>query len=272
MIKKLLLVTAGVALLAVILFGRNAASYVSTSYDRVTETVRNSVPVEFQIDRARNMVNKLDDEIKRCSKVVAKEEVELEMLNKRIQTAEERNEKDKTNVLRLQADLSSNQDVYHYAGQTYTESEVKQDLSRRFERFKTASATLRSLCEMRDARQRNLDAASKKVRAIIATQRQLQVEIENLEAKRKLVEVAQASSDFIFDDSKLARAKELIGQIRTDLEVTAKLANAELNFHDEIPLDEPTAEDIEQQVAEYFELSGPKDAEFAKASYNKGKE
>ena len=102
MIKKALLVTAGVGLLAVVLFGWDAASYVSTSYDRVTDSVRSSVPIEFQIDRARRMVDKLDGEIRKCSEVVAKEEVELKSLNRRIEEVEAKNVKDKANVLRLQ--------------------------------------------------------------------------------------------------------------------------------------------------------------------------
>lgn len=265
MIKKLLLAGAGVGVLAVVVFGWDAASYVCTSYDRVTESVRSTVPVEFQIDRARRMVRQLEPEIRRCMHVIAKEEVEVNRLKDQIEKAETRNTKDKGDLIRLQTDLSANRNVYKYAGHSYTAAEVKQDLGRRFERFKTAEATLQSYSDMRDARQRNLEAARTKLEAMVAAQRQLQVEVENLEAKLKLVEVAEASSDFNFDDSKLARAKELIGQIRTDLEVTAKLANADINFHGEIPLDDPAADDIEQQVAEYFGLDGGAEIELASA-------
>jgi phage shock protein A len=144
---------------------------------------------------------------------------------------------------------------------------VKDDLARRFTRFKTADATLTSLREMRDARARNLDAARQKLTAMIAAQRQLQVEVENLEAKHKLVQVAEASSDFQFDDSQLARCKELMTDIRTRLDVAAKLANADTNFQDEIPLDAPASEDVTEQVAEYFGLGADHDAEVATASY-----
>jgi len=124
---------------------------------------------------------------------------------------------------------------------------------------------------MRDARRRNLDAAVKQLASMESTQRQLQIEIENLEAKRKLVEVAAASSDFNIDDSKLARAKELIDRIHTDLEVTAKLANAEVTFRGEILLEEPAHGDIERQVAEYFgidePLVTPEGTQVAEASY-----
>jgi len=84
------------------------------------------------------------------------------------------------------------------------------------------------------------------------------VDIQNLEAKHKLVEVAQASSDFVFDDSQLARAKELITDIRTRLDVAAKLANADVNVKTEIRIDDPASSDITDQVAAYFGL-GTKD-------------
>ena len=164
--------------------------------------------------------------------------------------------------------LESGKNVFRYAGHTYSEGQVKEDLARRFNRFKTADATLASLKQMRDARQRNLDAAREKLTAMISAQRQLQVEVENLEAKLKLVQVAEASSDFQFDDSQLARCKELMTDIRTRLDVAAKLANADTNFQKEIPLDETAPEDVADEVAEYFNLGASHDVEVATASYS----
>ena len=87
----------------------------------------------------------------------------------------------------------------------------------------------------------------------------------------KLVEVAQASSDMKLDDSQLARAKELIVDIRTRLDVAAKLANADTNFADEIPLDEPVAENITDQVAEYFQLNKAADSEVAVVNFERSR-
>ena len=56
MIKKALLGMVGLGLTTVVLFGRNAASYVSTTYHRLTSRVTDTVPVDFQIDRAKQMV------------------------------------------------------------------------------------------------------------------------------------------------------------------------------------------------------------------------
>lgn len=254
MIKRAVLVTTGLGLTTLVLFGRDAASYVSTSYHRITGAVHDSVPVEFQIDRAKQMVRDLDPEIRRSMHVIAKEEVAVEQLNQQIAGNQDKADKEKKDILHLQADLGANKSTYKYASHTYTCDEVKQDLARRFGRFKVADDTLASMKQMRDARQKNLDAAQQKLAAMVNARRKLDVDVQNLEAKKKLVEVAQASSEYIFDDSQLARAKELITDIRTRLDVAAKLANADVNVQAEIPLDEATPTDITDQVTEYFKL------------------
>ncbi len=274
MIKKAILVALGLGLTTVVLFGRNAASYVSTTYHRVTDSVQEAVPVDFQIDRAKQMVRDLDPEIRRSMHVIAKEEVALDQLNQQIAGSQEKTDKDREDILRLQSDLGQNKHTYHYASRTYTCDEVKQDLSRRFNRYKVADDTLASMKQMRDARDKNLDAARQKLSAMINARRKLEVDVQNLEAKRKLVEVAQASSDYVFDDSQLARAKQLINDIRTRLDVAAKLANADVNVETEIPLNEATPSDITDQVTQYFKLdakhgkvAGEKKAEAVAASF-----
>ncbi len=68
-----------------------------------------------------------------------------------------------------------------------------------------------------------------------------------------MVEVAQTTSDFNFDDSKLSQTKELVDQVRTRIEVAEKLVNADLEYYDRIPLDEEGIDrDITEEVTDYF--------------------
>ncbi|MEM8865166.1 MAG: hypothetical protein AAGF31_06415 [Planctomycetota bacterium] len=254
MIKKTLITTLSVTLAAGLLFGSNALSYLKTACGRVSQAAEDSVPVEFQIDRARQMVADLAPEVRNSMHVIAKEEIALQNLNEQITKAEAKTEKSRDEILRLQSDLSDGRQVFRYAGHSYSRDEVTEDLSRRFNRFKVTDETLAHLKSMRDARAKNLDAARQKLTAMVSAQKKLETDITNLEAKRKLVEVAQASSDVIFDDSQLARAKELITDIRTKLDVAAKLASADVDVHAEIPLDAAQSEDVTEQVAAYFHL------------------
>ena len=256
MLKKLVIVGLGVVGLAVVgSLSTSLGSYVSTAYRRTADSVKDTVPMEFQIDRARNMVRDLEPEIRRSMHVIAKEEVEVAELDERIAAADEKADKDKTEILRLQSDLETGNRVFRYAGHTLHVGRGEGGPGPPIQPLQDGRRHARRACEqMRDARARNLDAARQKLTAMIGAQRQLQVEVENLEAKLKLVQVAEASSDFQFDDSQLARCKELMTDIRTRLDVAAKLANADTNFQNEIPLDETHAEDVTEQVAEYFGL------------------
>jgi predicted nucleic acid-binding Zn-ribbon protein len=255
MIRKVLKVTliAVAVLLVLYLFvGREAASYVRTTAGYMTDAVQESIPIEFQIDRARDMIKDLIPEVRKNMHLIAKEEVEVQKLNEQIEETEVRLTKEKAQILQLKNDLADDRDAYRYAGRTYTAGEVRNDLARRFERFKTADATLASLQEMRNARQRSLQAARQKLEGMMAAKRQLQVEVEHLEARAQMLAAAQTTSSYHFDDSRLGHLKELIAGLRTRLQVAERLVNAETNFHDEIPLDQPAPENIEQQITEYF--------------------
>lgn len=93
---------------------------------------------------------------------------------------------------------------------------------------------------------------------MLAAKSQLEVDVENLDARLKMVEVAQTTSDFNFDDSKLSQTKELVDLVRTRIEVAEKLVNADLEYYDRIPLDEADADrDITEEVTEYFENGSP---------------
>lgn len=266
MIKKTLITVLGVGLVAGLLFGRDAFSYLKTSASRVSQSVQDSVPTDFQIDRARQMVKELTPVIHEAMHVIAKEEVALEQLDKQIAAHERSNTKLEGEIMQLQADLTSGKSVYRYASRTYQRDDVERSLESKFARFKVDDETLASLKQMRDARAANLLAAQEKFAAMKSAQKQLETDLKCLDAKRQLVEVAQASSDIVFDDTKLARTKQLINDIQTSLDVKARIANADVDVVTEISLDPEQSADITDRVAAYFNL-GLEKGEVATVSY-----
>lgn len=258
MIKKFVFAGCAAVVLALLCFGHEAASYMRTSAGCLKDSVRNSVPVEFQIERARRMIVDLKPEVRRNMHVIAKEEAELERLAQRISEAESRSEKDRAQLMQLKDDLSGGKSVYRYAGRSYSAEQVKTDMANRFERFKTAEATLESLRKIHNARERSLEAARQKLEGMLAAKRQLLVEVENLEAQRQMVAAAQTTSNYQFDDSQLGRVKELIKDLQIRLDTEKKMVEAEDYFSDEIPLEETSSEDVVEQVTKYFEKDSPK--------------
>ncbi len=266
MLKKLLLIAAGAALLAALFFGRSAVSYVGTAVSSIHQSVKDNVPIEFEIQRARRMIVNLVPEIRRNMHLIAKEEVDVQRLAKQVEKLEARQEKDREGVMTLKADLESGSGSFYYAGHRYSEAQVKIDLANRFERFKTNDGTLAKLQKVLNAREHSLQAARAKLDGMLAAKRQLEVDVENLEARLKMVEVAQTTSDFNFDNSHLARTKDLITDIQTRIDVAERLVHAETDFQYEIPLDTPSdAEDISDQITEYFGEERPDVASVAEA-------
>jgi len=264
MIKKCIVGGAACMLLAGFFFGRDAVSYVSTAAGWAQDSVRDSVPIEFEIERARKLVRDLVPDIRANMHVIAKEEVELTRLESQIGDTEEKLVRDREGVIRLKDDLASGTQEVVYGGRTYTAEQVKVDLSHRFERFKTTESTLDSLRDIHTARQRGLEGARQKLEGMLAEKKQLEVEVENLEARLKMLEAAQTTAEYNFDDSRLSRAKQLVDDLRTRLEVDEQLVNSEGYFQDEIPLEDETATaDILDEVTKYFD--GGETSEVAQA-------
>lgn len=240
------------ALLGLFFFGWDAASYVTTGVDRMTDSVRSNVPIEFEIDRARTMIKDLEPDIRQNMQVIAEEEVALRRLNDRIEKLGSQLDSQKNAIMTLRNDLTSEREVFVYANREYTQAQVKADLASRFGRFKTQNATLESLKKTRDARERSLSAARQKLDGMFAARRQLEVDVENLEAQLKMVEAAQTTASYQFDDSRLSRVKELVENLQTRLDVTAKLLDQETVPAGEIQLDSEVPGDVVDQVDVYF--------------------
>ena len=257
MIRKSLIVAAGIVLAAVVLFGRNTLGYLRTSWGYVHDSVHNSVPVGFEIDHARQMIQEIAPEVRKNMTVIAKEEVEVQQLEERIANLDAKLAKDKEQLLRLKTDLAANKNIYEYGGRTYSVAEVKTDMANRFDRFKTSEATLGSLKQVHDARLKSLAAARQKLEGMLSQKRQLQVEVENLEARNSMVAAAKATSSYQFDDSQLGQAMELVQNIDTRLKVDEKLAAADSEPQGEIPLDKATPGNIVDQVSDYFSEKKP---------------
>ena len=253
MLKKTLVVGLGCFLVLALLFGRSGWSYITTSVSEIRESVKGSVPIEFELKRAKKQIRDLQPEIRDAMHEIAKAEVDVEKLAREVQKSEGQLSVAKSNIMRLKTHLDSGDKYFVSHGEKYDNHKVEQDLSRRFERFKVKEATTKKLQTLLTARQKSLTAARDKLDTMQAEVQQLEAEVANLEAEHQVIEVAKASSEFNFDDSDWSHARRTLDEIRTRLEVEKKLANADVHYADEIPLDESMSSgDISEEIDAYF--------------------
>ena len=139
MIKRVM-VGSGVGLLLMgILFGRDAVSYVSTSAGWVKQSVTDSVPVEFQIERARKMIDDLEPEVRRNKHLIVKEEVALERLSEQVAGLDRRQVQDKGNLSEAQAalvvEMARQQSLLFGASEDYLVTREFREISTREQRI-----------------------------------------------------------------------------------------------------------------------------------------
>lgn len=254
MIKKALIGSAVALALGAFVFGAGLRSYVRTTAHSVRDVVKGEVPIEFEVKRAQDLVEHLVPDIHNCMHTIAEQEVEIDHLSRAIdqRTAELARQKDA--ILALSSDLKSGQGTYRFAGLTYTSHEVQRDLANRFERYQAAEAALQRDQQILRAHQETLKANQRKLDEMISAKRDLEVQIAQLEARLRTLQAAEAATTLEFDDSQLAQAKKLIGELNKQLDVREKLLDAEGRFPGLIPVEarDEVPVDVVEQIDSYF--------------------
>lgn len=257
MIKKLLLGGLVALVGTTTVCGTAAWSYVRTGWQSASDHVRQHVPIEWEIKRARQMIEDLKPEIASNMQLVAREEVGVGRLATEVANKNAQIVKAKQDILRLKGDLESGSVRFVYAGRDYSCQQVKDDLAARFKQFQVHEQTASKLTQVLTAREKNLVAARRKLDEMLSAKRQLEVEVENLQARLTMVQVAQTASPVALDDSQLSHTRQLLDDIRSRIDVTEKMTASEGALEGSIPLDESAPENLLSEIADYFGKSHP---------------
>ena len=257
MIRKMALTGGALALLSSVTLGVPLFSYARCGVDWLRSSASDSMPVEWELKRARQMIADLKPEIESNAKRIAREKVDVARLQKQRDETDERLAKTQSDIERLSDDLRSENEYYTYGGRTYTSAQVKNDLANRFKRFKTRRATSEKLEQMLSAREASLRAGQERMEAMLSAKRQLEVEVENLQARLGALRVAQTSSQLNLDDSHLARTRELLDEIATRIDVEEETTKVDVEYFGEIDLDEPSEENLLDDISAYFDETSP---------------
>src|SRR5690606_7026193 len=155
--RKAILGTVGLFVLGTFVFGRDIGSYMRTGASSVRQAVKAEVPLEFEVERARKMVEDLVPDIRNCMHIVAEQQVDIEYVDEHVAEPEAQLAKQKDAILALRSDLTTGDERFVYASHTYTADEVKRDLAQRFERYKGAEETLKRDRQILQAREAALN-------------------------------------------------------------------------------------------------------------------
>jgi hypothetical protein len=249
---------AGFALLGGLLFGKDAVSYVKSSAKGVRTAVKETVPIEFELRRARDLLEDIIPEMQANVRLIAEEEVEVAALKGEIAKNQEGLGDEQAKIKVLRASLEQPKAQYCFAGRNYTHDDVKADLAARFDRYKESEVVLASKVKVLQAREKSLDAARQMLAKTTGEKRILENKIEALAGQYRLVKAATVGSKIQVDNSKLAQTEKLIAQIQKRLDVAERVLAHESEFVESIPVDTVPEEDLVAQVDDYFKAQNAK--------------
>jgi hypothetical protein len=212
-------------------FGTSAPSYVRTAFHKFRDGAKSSVPVQFEIDRARDEIARLGPAIQDNIENLARAQVEVEHLDREIALTKE-NHAAEAKVLTALRESFKTGDFKLAGNVTYTEDEIKAEAKNRLDHYRQVKDLLKVKEETLKARQKAVTAAKLQLSQMATTKQALTTKLAGIEAQLKMIQTTKDSNEFNFDDSSLARAKASVTDLEKRLEVMARTAEMEGKFSD----------------------------------------
>ena len=264
-IKYGVLTSGGALLVGGLVLGSDLGSYVRSSARSMRVAVKDNIPVEFELRRARDLLDGVGPELHQNVRLVAEQEVEIGALKSDIELASHSLQDEKTRVAKLRDCLNTHEASFSFGDLNYNREQIAQELSRQFTHYREAEMSLSTKRQLLDSRQRSLAAAMEAMEAAKAQKATLETQIEGLEAQYHLVQAASAGSDFQIDHGRLAQAQKVVGDIRKQLEVAEHVLAHEAKFTQSVPINIVDEKDLLSQVDAHLKLPAPSDTEQARS-------
>lgn len=221
-----------------VLFGRYFGSYAQTTTRSVRESVRRTVPLDFELQRARDMINEVIPELRANIRTIAREEVEVDRLKLEVVDAESDLAIRRQNVTELKNELETHQVSYVIDGKDMSRQQLAERLASQFEQYKRSKSIVTSKQRLLATRRRSLEAAQLLLERTLSRKAELEQQVEALVAQHRLMKARAATSDFHFDDSQLGQAEKLMSELAVRLETASRVLDHELEYYgDTIPVE-----------------------------------
>jgi len=252
MVKKGLLGAALGAGALYLTFGTAAPAYLRTAFHKVRHNAKASVPVQFEIDKTRDEITNLEPVIKDNIETYARNEVEVEHLEREIAATKTNLENEKKTIVSL-GERVRNGD-FRLAGRvSYTPEEVSADLAHRLDHYRHVKGILKDREATLKAKHKALIAARKQLDSMSAQKKELLIKLDGIEAQLKAIEAVRTTNEFDFDGSALARAKANVSDLEKRLEVLARKAEYEGRYVDSgIPIGNEQGRDVIKEIESEF--------------------
>lgn len=254
-------IVGGVAALALgtLVLGTSWVSYVRTAKNEVTTAVEDAIPMEFQLKRAKDMLdNELEPEVSKMMTVVAESQIEVEDLQTDLLAQQETLTSTRRVLMSRNDDLKSQKTTFTINAVSYTKDQLEADQAKRLKEVIHLEKMLADDETKLAAKRSALDANESKVEKLLAARKELSNQIEELESRLSAVKAVETVKGSEFDDSKLSNVKALLDSLNAKVKVRERKLELEGKQTDLIPVEtEESSKSVVDSVDAYFGNEAP---------------
>ena len=226
-LRNVALVSVAAVTLSYVSFS-TAGSYLRTATDGIARQVKEAVPLDFELRRLEKLTTEMIPEIQANQKVAAQLDVEIEYLQRELQELADESDESRQQMRRLRDSLACNPNQpCEFGGRSYTAEAIAHDLERRLTAWKDLQLRREAKNRLLVTRQRTLDSAVAKIHACRHQHTLLTEKAETLRGELKLLELAQATGNVSFDDTRLQQAKTLSADLEKRIRVLHRLCDGD---------------------------------------------
>ena len=171
---------------AFFLFGTELTSMLQTSARSIQRSARESVPVEFELQRAKEKVNEILPDLQSQVRMIAEEEVAVAALTKEVQQDEKRLLAEEAKLADLRDEMRTTQVSFKINSRNLDRQQLAEHLKSRFDHFKQGQNSLHSKQRLLDKRKDGLNAALTMLDQMRTRQSELKLKVESLAAQHRL--------------------------------------------------------------------------------------
>jgi peptidoglycan hydrolase CwlO-like protein len=219
LMKKVLAL--GLVVLAGLVVARKThlASYARTLWSQVRQEAKAQVPVKFELDRIRNEIDAMDDDIRGMVSPIAEHMAGVAELKHDIEQGQSRLARQKASLLTMTQCLQRPGDRVAYKGEQVSAVSLRRQMQRDFSLYKQMEAQVATQEKLLAARQRALDAAREQLNKLIAKKDEFTIQLAQLEAEQQLIEAAGTGTDLRVNDSRASEIATALAAVRHEQEV-----------------------------------------------------
>jgi septal ring factor EnvC (AmiA/AmiB activator) len=220
--KTIALVAAGV--LGLLILGRttNVGSYVSTLWSQAKTSVKSAVPTKFEIDRIRNDIATLDQELDGMIQPIAEYKVAVTRLRSEVATSEEKVNEQRKVLLDATAAVknatANGKKELVYSNKAYSVEQVKVKIGMDFESFKRLEASTKARRKLLESKETSLAAAQEKLQQFASKKQEFQLQLAQLEAEYSVNEANAVGNDIKIDNTKVSNIAAALQDLKDSID------------------------------------------------------